>query len=193
LCRVTSICDRSRMAYSSRMWKLLVRCPDQELDQLIAAAARGERVFRGEPIGAPGPPIEFGSEWWLPRMLAEDAQAGARRPLFMRAEHVDGVTVVERNGLRLPLVDVTIVDRCNSTIWRNRLSSPRVGFARVQFLDGALPPLSIEDAVRKALEEGLGGKPMAKRVRDLCQIKGEPRGFGIRTIQSKAKKIRAER
>jgi hypothetical protein len=182
------------MGYFPRMWTLLMRCPEQEFDQLITAAARGERIFRGEPIGAPGTPIEIGSEWWLPpRVLAEDAQAGAWRPLVVRAEHVDGLRVVERNGLRLPLVDVTIVDRCNSTIWRNRLSSPRVGFVRVEFLDGALPALSLKEAVRKAIEEGHGGQALIDRVCGLCHVKEGERSFGRRNILRIAHDLRAAR
>src|SRR5262245_44147777 len=99
------------------MWTLLARCPDQELDKLIAAFGSGERIARGVPIGAPGMPIEFGSEWWLPAGPGGNDQ---RPLLFVRVEHADGVRVVGKNGLCLPLTDVTIVDRANSTIWRNR-------------------------------------------------------------------------
>jgi len=159
------------------MWTLLARCPDEELDQLIAAAGSGERIGRGEPIGAPGTPIEFGSEWWSPAV---------------RVEYVDGVRVVEKNGFCLPLTGVTIVDRCNSMIWRNRLSGPRVGFVRVQFRDGALPALNKEAAVRKALQEGLKGQGLANRVCELCRVKKDAYGFGIRNIQLIVQKLRQE-
>src|SRR5262245_52156970 len=111
------------------MWMLLARCPDQELDQLIAAFHRGERFMRGVPFNSPGTPIEFDPEWWSQAGLGGNEQ---RPLLFVRAEYVDRVRVVEKNGLCLPLTDVTIVDRANSAIWRNRLTSPRVGFWSVE-------------------------------------------------------------
>jgi len=142
---------------------------------VVWALALGELVPRGQPLDAPGVSEEF--EWeWLP---------------FVRAEHAEGVLVAERNGLRLPLSDVTIIDRRNSMIWLNRLSGPRIGFRRVEYRRaGTSEPLSRETAIRQAMEEDLKGQAFANRVCELCQVKRDAPGFGKRNLQIIARKIR---
>jgi hypothetical protein len=157
------------------MWTLLARCTDEELDGVVEALDRRDLVSRGQPIGAPGMSEEF--EWqWKP---------------FVRVEHAE-CWVVERSGLRLPLTSITIIDRGQSMIWQTRISGPPVGFRRVEFRDAneVSAPLSKEAATRQGLEEGLGGKRLANRVCELCQVKLNAPGFGIRNIQLIAQKIR---
>jgi hypothetical protein len=163
------------------MWTPLAQCPDKEFDALVAALGEGKLVARGEPIGSAGISVDIGSEWWPPRRV-------------VRVEYADGIRMVERNGVCTPLVGVTIVDRVNSTVWQNRISSPRVGFLRIEYRDvnGAVEPLNREAALRRAIQENRRGKDLANRVCELCRVKRNEAGFGVRRLQMLAKTIREE-
>lgn len=170
------------------MWSLLARCPAEELDDLITALGLRERVTRGQPIDTlSSASEEFEWDWGLPFIDGE----GKWRFPFIRAEHADSICVAERSGLRLPPTGITIVDRRNSMMWLNRLSSPRVGFRRVEYrsANGVSPPLSKDAAVRQAIKEGLRGQLFANRVCELCQVKRDADGFGIRNLQLIAQKL----